>query len=178
MPLDLGSIASIVKFVDDVKENFTYIHLLVNNAGISLPKKVRQETEDGFETHFGVNHLGHFLLTNLLLDVLKRSKPSRIIIVASVLHEKAQLNLDDLNARNARDEKLSLYASSKLANMYFARELAKRLKGSGVNVYALCPGWVYTGLFRYHGIKWYHYLAFGPVAFLFMRSPKQVSFEE
>lgn len=174
MYLDLASLQSIKDFANEIKQNFSEIHLLINNAGVSIPKNTRVETVDGFEANFGINHLGHFYLTNLLLDVLKNSKLSRIIIVTSLLHEKAKLNLDDLNMKESYDEKVNLYANSKLANMYYCRELAKRIEGSGVNVYAVCPGWVYTNLFRYHKVKWYHYIAVAPIAFFFMRSAKQV----
>lgn len=174
MHLDLGSVKSIKEFVVTVKENFREVHLLINNAGVSVPKHMRLETVDGFEANFGINYVGHFLLTCLLLDLLKESKPSRIIIVTSLLHEKAKLNLNDLNMKNLQETNVNPYANSKLANMYFCRELAKRIEGSGVNVYAVCPGWVYTNLFRYHNVKWYHYIAVGAIAFFFMRSARQV----
>lgn len=172
MELNLANLASVKRFAIAAKMNHPEIHILINNAGVFYPKDVRKTTEDGFEIHFGVNHLGHFLLTLLLLDTLKKSKPSRIIIVSSILHENAKVNFDDVIAGNLR-EPTNLYASSKLANMYFCRELARNLEGSGVNVYALCPGWVYTGLSRYHNPKWYHYIAVAPVAFFFMRSATQ-----
>lgn len=175
MVLDLASVKSIQEFAKEIKDKFPNIHILINNAGVSLPKDIRKETEDGFEYHFGINHLGHFLLTNLLLDILKKSKPSRIIVVSSLLHEKSALYINDLNMKNTKD-KINLYASSKLANIYFVRELAKKIRGSGISVYAVCPGWVYTGLFRYHNIKWYHYIAVAPIAFFFMRNAQQVRF--
>lgn len=167
MQLNLANLASIKEFAEEVKKNYQQIHVLINNAGVSYPKDERKTTDDDFEIHFGVNHLGHFFLTLLLLDNLKRTKGARVIIVSSMLHEKAQLNIDNLM------DSPNLYASSKLANMYFCRELAKKLEGSSCNVYALCPGWVYTGLFRNHKPKWYHYIAVAPIAFLFMKSPWQ-----
>lgn len=172
MELNLANLASIKNFVETVKRSHPEIHILINNAAVSYPRSVRKVTDDGFEIHFGVNYLGHFFLTLLLLDTLKKSKPSRIIIVSSMLHEKAKLNIDDLNAENA-PESINLYASSKLANIYFCRELARQLENSGVNVYTLCPGWVYTGLFRNYKPKWYHYIAVAPIAFFFMKSAKQ-----
>lgn len=174
MYLDLASLQSIKNFVNEIKENFSEIHLLINNAGVSIPKHTRIETVEGFEANFGINYLGHFYLTTLLLDVLKHSESSKIIIVTSLLHEKGELNLNDLNMKHSHEKSVNPYASSKLANMYFCRELAKRIEGSTVNVYAVCPGWVYTNLFRYHKIKWYHYIAMAPIAFFFMRSAKQV----
>lgn len=172
MELDLARLESVQRFAEQIRENYQEIHLLINNAGVSYPKNVRKTTADGFEIHFGVNHLGHFFLTILLLDILKEADFARIIIVSSMLHEKAKLNIDDLNSENIKED-ANLYANSKLANMYFCRELAKRVEGSNVNVYALCPGWVLTGLFRNHNPKWYHYIAVAPIAFFFMRSAKQ-----
>lgn len=173
MTLDLGNLQSVKEFANEILKTFPKVNFLINNAGVGYPNTVRKETNDGFEVHFGVNHIGHFLLTNLLLDRLKASEPSRIVIVSSLLHEKAKLYIDDLNMNNT-DVDTNLYANSKLANMYFCRELAKRVEGSGVNVYAVCPGWVFTRLFRHHKTKWYHYIAAAPVAFFFMRSAIQV----
>lgn len=172
MELNLANLQSVKRFAEETKRSFPEIHLLVNNAGVSYPKGVKKATDDGFEIHFGVNHLGHFLLTLLLLENLKRSKPSRIIIVSSMLHEKATLDVEDLNSENLK-QPTNLYARSKLANIYFCRELARRLEGSGVNVYSLCPGWVYTQLFRNHNPKWYHYIMVAPIAFFFMKSAQQ-----
>lgn len=173
MEIDLGNLASIKRFAEEVKKSHREIDILINNAGVSYPKNVRKTTHDGFEVHFGINHLGHFLLTLLLVDTIKKSKFSRIIIVSSKLHENATLNIDDLMADNIKQATNNLYANSKLANMYFCKELARRLRGSNVNVYALCPGWVFTGLFRNHNPKWYHYVLFSPIAFLFMKSAEQ-----
>ncbi|VEN63196.1 unnamed protein product [Callosobruchus maculatus] len=169
MELDLASLQSITKFSEEIKKQFPEVNILVNNAGVSFPNTKRIETEDGFEIHFGVNHLGHFYLTNLLLDVLTAGS-ARVVVVSSSLHEKGEINLDDLNSLSLT-KKTNLYANSKLANVYFAQELAQRTKGK-INVYTCCPGWVYTNLFR-HSIKWYHYFLILPVAFFFMRSPKQ-----
>ncbi|KAG5887916.1 hypothetical protein JTB14_003013 [Gonioctena quinquepunctata] len=170
MELDLSSLQSIKHFADEIKQTYHTIHLLINNAGVSYPKSKRIETSDGFEIHFGVNHLGHFYLTNLLLDLLSQDS-SRIVVVASTLHERGEINLNDLNSSQTT-KKANLYANSKLANVYFARELARRTKPRNVKVYACCPGWVYTGLFR-HSVRWYHYFFIAPMAFFFMRSPKQ-----
>lgn len=177
MELDLASLHSVKKFANHVKKQFQEINILVNNAGVAFPNTKRVETKDGFEVHFGVNHLAHFYLTNLLLEPLSASSSdnnSRIVVVSSSLHEKGEVNLNDLNSLRLT-KKTNLYANSKLINIYFAQELARRTKSKKINVYACCPGWVYTGLFR-HSIKWYHYFLAAPVAFFFMRSPKQASF--
>lgn len=171
--LNLESLKSIQQFAQDIQQNFPKIHLLVNNAGVAFPKNVYLQTEDSFEIHFGVNYLGHFYLTKLLLNLLLKDSFSRVIIVSSLLHEKGEIDVEDLN-NSLRNKKSNMYANSKLACVYFGRELAKRHKE--LNVYICCPGWVYTGLFR-HSKKWYYYILFFPIAFLFMRTPWQVTIE-
>ncbi|EEZ99585.1 retinol dehydrogenase 11 [Tribolium castaneum] len=166
MEVDLASLLSIKQFASNVQKLYPEVHILVNNAGVAYPKNEKHLTKDGFEIHFGINHLGHFYLTNLLLDKLKKSTPSRIIIVTSSLHEKGTIDLKNLESGK------NLYANSKLANAYFCKELSKRVKDTGVSVYGVCPGWVYTALFR-HSIRWYHYIMVAPIAYFFMRSPKQ-----
>uniref|UniRef100_A0A803YH41 Retinol dehydrogenase 14 n=1 Tax=Meleagris gallopavo TaxID=9103 RepID=A0A803YH41_MELGA len=97
------------------------------------------KTEDGFEMQFGVNHLGHFLLTNLLLGLLKNSAPSRIVVVSSKLYKYGEINFEDLNSEISYNKSFC-YSRSKLANILFARELARRLEGTGVTVNSLHPG--------------------------------------
>ncbi|XP_017027094.1 retinol dehydrogenase 13-like [Drosophila kikkawai] len=143
--LDLNSLDSIHKFVAGFKREQDKLHVLINNAGIM--RCPRRLTKDGFESQLGVNHMGHFLLTNLLLDVLKKSAPSRIVVLSSVAHTKGNINFSDLNSEESYDE-IAAYSQSKLANVLFARELAKRLEGSGVTVNALNPGSVNTELAR------------------------------
>ncbi|KAK6619283.1 hypothetical protein RUM44_003665 [Polyplax serrata] len=178
MQLDLASFKSIRHFSQSVKLKFNKVHVLINNAGVYYPLHSCVKTSNGFEMNFGVNHLGHFLLTQLLLDKLKESSPSRIVIVSSGLHEKGQLDLDDLNMEKRKEslqkERVNqAYCASKLANVYHCRELAKRLKGSGVDVYAVCPGFTYTNIFRHSKLKWWQYVMFLPVAFFYLRSPRQ-----
>lgn len=125
------------------------LDILINNAGVMrCPKSV---TADGIEMQLGVNHMGHFLLTNLLLDLLRKSTPSRIVVVSSLAHTRGQINVTDLNLTQSYDE-ATAYNQSKLANVLFSRELAKRLAGSGVTVNALHPGIVDTELMRHMGI--------------------------
>lgn len=138
---------------------------------MSFPKSQLLRTTDGYEIHFGVNHLGHYLLTRLLLPQLQAG--SRVIVVSSLLHQKGNIYLDDLNATSGTG-RTPEYNNSKLANAYFSHELATRVQQDGISVYTVCPGWVYTGLFRNHQVRWYHYLLVAPIAYLFMRTPAQV----
>ena len=143
MALDLASTDSIRRFAEAFLATHPRLDVLVNNAGLILSE--RTETEDGFETTFGVNHLGHVLLTDLLLDRLKASAPARIVVVASEAHKFAidGLKFDDLQCEG-RFWSYRVYGRSKLANIYFTRALAKRLEGTGVTVNAVHPGSVAT----------------------------------
>ncbi|XP_020801499.1 retinol dehydrogenase 13 [Drosophila serrata] len=143
--LDLSSMESIRKFAAGFKKEQKKLHILINNAGImDCPKML---TQDGFEMQIGVNHMGHFLLTLLLLDVLKSSAPSRIVVLSSIAHRFGTINQDDLNSVESYDRKKA-YCQSKLANIMFTRELSNRLRGTRVTVNALHPGVVNTELFR------------------------------
>ncbi|KAG7222420.1 hypothetical protein INR49_016280 [Caranx melampygus] len=145
--LDLSSLQSVRDLAKDVQENEQRLDILINNAGILMCPK--WQTEDGFEMQFGVNHLGHFLLTNCLLDLLKKSAPSRIVIVSSLEHEKGKIHFDDINLDEGYTPHRS-YCQSKLANVLFCRELASRLQDTGVTVYSLHPGVVATDLIRHY----------------------------
>ncbi|KAB0792718.1 hypothetical protein PPYR_14677 [Photinus pyralis] len=171
MELDLESVDSILLFVDEIEATYSSVHILVNNAGVSHPSSTRCKTKHGFEIHFGVNYLGHFILTNLLMGLLDR-ETSRIIVISSLMHERGKIYLDDLNLERTIS-KTDPYANSKLANIYFCKELARRTEGRPISVYAVCPGWVYTNLFRHQNLKWYQILLSLPFAFLFMRTPTQ-----
>ncbi|XP_063044883.1 retinol dehydrogenase 12-like [Engraulis encrasicolus] len=143
--LDLASLESVRRLATDVLATEERLDILINNAGVICPKR---QTEDGFEMQFGVNHLGHFLLTNRLLPILKKSTPSRVVNVSSLAHEKGKINFDDINQEKDYDP-IKSYQQSKLANVLFSRELAKRLEGSGVTVYSLHPGVIITEIFRH-----------------------------
>ena len=117
------------------------LDVLVNNAGVSMQK--RQVTADGLEATFAVNHLSHFLLTNLLLDTVKRSHPVRIINVSSAMHTIAKMDFDNLQGEK-KFGGMTAYAQSKLANILFTYELSRRLTGSDVTVNAMHPGLVKT----------------------------------
>ncbi|XP_041814342.1 retinol dehydrogenase 14b [Chelmon rostratus] len=166
--LDLASLRSVRKFCEEINEEESKIDVLINNAGIyQCPYS---KTEDGFEMQFGVNHLGHFLLTHLLLDLLKTSAPSRVVVVSSKLYKYGQINFDDLNSENNYD-KAFCYSQSKLANLLFTLELARQLEGTGVTVNALTPGIVRTGLGRHVQIPFLAKPLFHLASLVFFKSP-------
>ena len=140
---DLSSQASIHRLATDFKALYPALHVLINNAGI-IPRRWIL-TEDGLETQFAVNHLAYFLLTALLLDVLKAGAPARIINVSSQLHGRAPLDFDDLQSERSYNRVL-VYARTKLANVLHSYELARMLEGTGVTANCLHPGVVATNL--------------------------------
>ncbi|HEV8296115.1 MAG TPA: SDR family oxidoreductase [Acidimicrobiales bacterium] len=146
MPLDLGSFASIRTFAAAFLARYDRLDVLINNAGLA-PAGHRRETAEGFEAAFGVNHLGHFLLTRLLLDRIVASAPARIVVVSSGAYRAAPdgICFDDLQHKDDFHS-FRVYGESKLANIYFMLELARQLAGTGVSVNALNPGYVATEL--------------------------------
>jgi NAD(P)-dependent dehydrogenase (short-subunit alcohol dehydrogenase family) len=145
MICDLASQKSIEQFVGEFKQQHDRLDVLVNNAGVLM--RQRSLNEDGVESTFAINHLGYFLLTNLLLDSLKTSAPSRIVNVASAAHRYGRINIGGW-VTGADYSAFSAYANSKLANVLFTYELARRLEGTGVTANCLHPGAVGTNLFR------------------------------
>ncbi|MGG4489416.1 SDR family oxidoreductase [Metabacillus idriensis] len=143
MKCDLGSLLSIREFARQYDDAYHSLDVLINNAGVVTIK--RELTEDGFESMMGVNHLGHFLLTNLLLPALTRSPQGRIINVSSGAHKIGNIHFDDPYLTKGFTVWKG-YAQSKLANLLFTAELAKKLQGTGVTVNALHPGAVATSL--------------------------------
>ena len=146
--LDLASFASIRAFAAAFLATHDRLDVLLNNAGGISGE--RQETAEGFETTFGVNHLGPFLLTSLLIDRLKASAPSRVVNVASRAHRQAPRGMpfDDLQSAQGRYSSMRVYAESKLANILFTRELARRLQGTEVTANCLHSGGVSSGFGR------------------------------
>jgi len=142
MVADLSSQDSVRELAHDFKARYKKLHVLINNAGVFLPKRV--PTVDGLEATFATNHLGHFLLTNLLLDVLKASAPSRIINITSSAHRGTEMDFEDLQGEK-KYSGFHAYSQSKLANVLFTYQLAKLLEGTGVTVNCLHPGVVRTG---------------------------------
>ena len=145
---DMSSQISIHQLADEFKARHERLHLLINNAGVYLTK--RTESEDGLESTFAINHLGPFLLTSLLLDILKASSPSRIVNVTSDAHKGANIHFDDLQGEK-RFSGWQAYGQSKLAMILFTHELAKRLGGTGVTVNSAHPGVVRTNFAKNNG---------------------------
>ena len=141
MYADLSSQQAIRELVDAFKQKYQHLHVLVNNAGGIFFQ--HETTVDGFEMTFAVNHLAYFLLTNLLLDVLKASAPTRIINISSTVEQSGRINFDDLQYAK-RYVGFAAYSQAKLATMLFTYELAHRLEGTGITVNAVRPGPVAT----------------------------------
>ncbi|XP_042303978.1 retinol dehydrogenase 12-like [Sceloporus undulatus] len=147
--LDLADTKSIREFAENFLKEEKELHILINNAGVMLCPY--SKTVDGFEMHLGVNHLGHFLLTFLLIERLKQSAPARIVNVSSVAHHGGRIRFHDLQGEKCYNRGLA-YCHSKLAGILFTRELARRLQGTRVTVNALHPGTVDSELFRHSTI--------------------------
>lgn len=149
MELDLADLESVKKFAENFKNEYSQLHLLINNAGVMIPPYTK--TKDGFELQFGTNHLGHFTLTAHLLDVLKRTDNSRVVSVASLAHTRGELDFDDLNWESRSYSKWSAYGDSKLANLYFTYELQRKFEQNNYGTIAVAahPGGTSTDLARH-----------------------------
>lgn len=172
--LDLRSFDSIRKFVDEMAES--KIDILVNNAGVMRVPK-RQVTQDGIEVQMGVNHFGHFLLTNLLMERLEASRyPARIINVSSVAHTKSDIDLDDMNWERADYDAAIAYNRSKTANVMFTRELDRRIRerDGSITVNAVHPGVVNSKITRYMPFfhSWFADVFVFPLMWLFLKTPR------
>jgi NAD(P)-dependent dehydrogenase (short-subunit alcohol dehydrogenase family) len=143
---DLSSQAQVRRLAAAFTERYARLHVLVNNAGALFWR--RRQTADGLEMTFAVNHLAPFLLTNLLLDPLKASAPARIITTASAAHEGEAIPFDDLQQTHHRYQPLRVYGQTKLANLLFSYELARRLEGTRVTANAFHPGFVASNFAR------------------------------
>lgn len=152
MILDLANLESVEKFAEEFKKTYSRLDLLINNAGVMIPPY--SKTADGFELQFGTNHLGHFALTGLLLELLISTKNSRIINVSSGAHKAGNLNFEDLNWEKRSYSAWRAYGDSKIANLYFTSELNKKLKENNLEplVTAAHPGWTATDLQRNMGV--------------------------
>ncbi|MBX7197632.1 MAG: SDR family oxidoreductase [Sandaracinus sp.] len=149
--LDLASLASVRAFAAEVSAKHPAIHGLVANAGVM--NTPRGKTKDGFETQLGTNHLGHFLLTELLLPALEKGAPSRVVVLSSCYHDVAQgregrIDFDDLGFERRKYDGWEAYAQSKLANVLHAKHLAERVRARGITAVSVHPGWVRTNLIR------------------------------
>jgi NAD(P)-dependent dehydrogenase (short-subunit alcohol dehydrogenase family) len=159
---DMSSLASIRQLAREVQQRYTQLHVLINNAGGMWAR--RETTADGLERTFATNYLGPFLLTHLLLDLLKASAPARIINVSSSAHRFGRINFDDLQSERQYIA-FRVYGTSKLELIHFTHELANRLTGTGVTVNVLHPGVVATSFFG-NGPLW-------PLASHFLLTPEQ-----
>ncbi|HZS37120.1 MAG TPA: SDR family oxidoreductase [Polyangia bacterium] len=147
MLCDFSSQAAIRKLAADYRARHARLDILINNAGSVSDK--RRVTVDGLEQTFAVNHLGYFLLTNLLVDLLEKSAPARVVNVASVGHRQGDLDFDNLQYEKGGYGIMKAYGRSKLANVLFTTELARRLAGKGVIVNCLHPGAVATSIWSH-----------------------------
>ncbi|XP_008122461.2 dehydrogenase/reductase SDR family member 13 [Anolis carolinensis] len=158
MSLDLGSLRSVRAFAEAFLQSELKLDILINNAAVICKGK----SEDGFDVTFQVNHLGHFLLTHLLLDRIQQCSPSRVVIVSSDVHRRGTIDFQKVHKPvEGYLNAFQSYCNSKLANVLHVRELAKRLEGTGVTFYAVHPGAVHTNALRYSP-AWvqYPYLVF------------------
>ena len=140
---DLSDQGSVRNLARDVRENFPRLHVLLNNAAVISRR--REINDDGFERQFAVNHLAYFLLTGLVMNLLKDSAPARIVNVSSQVHAGANINFDDLQSERSYS-RTRVYGRTKLANVLFTYELARRLEGTAVTANCLHPGVVATNL--------------------------------
>jgi NAD(P)-dependent dehydrogenase (short-subunit alcohol dehydrogenase family) len=143
--IDLASFESIHNFSRNFHQRESQLHILINNAGVLNEEK--SVTKHGFEAHLGINHLGHFLLTHLLLDLLIASAPSKIIDVSSSLHRIGKINKHDLNSEKFYHW-VEAYSNSKLMTLMSTEEFARRLHGSGVTANSVHPGLITSDIFR------------------------------
>ncbi|MGB8365303.1 MAG: oxidoreductase [Rhizomicrobium sp.] len=162
--LDLASLSSVKAFADSCLQDEARLDILVNNAGVMFPPYTK--TEDGFELQMGTNHLGHFALAGRLLPLLKATHESRIAVVSSLAHTRGKIDFEDMQWERRPFNTQQAYCDSKLANLYFTLELARRLKARGDNIIvaAAHPGWTKTELQRHSGVLQFlnHLFSQGP----------------
>lgn len=139
---DLSSLQSVKKAVDDYKSKYDRLDILINNAGLIFDRLTH--TKDGLESQFQVNHLSHFYLTQLLLDLLKKSAPSRIINVSSAAHRGRNIDFEHFASGKEKYDGIDVYGQTKLANVLFTYELSRRYAEEGISTFALHPGVVRT----------------------------------
>jgi retinol dehydrogenase 12 len=168
IPADLSSLAQVRCLAEEILRRCDRLDVLVNNAGAMFMR--RQESQDGIEMTWALNHLSYFLLTHLLLDLLKASAPARIVNVSSDAHRGAKINFGDLEAKRGYSG-FPVYGQSKLANILFTFELARKLEGTGVTANALHPGFVATRFAKNNGLL--VALGMGVVHRIFALSPEK-----
>lgn len=143
LQLDLAKLASVRRFVAEFQQQYGQLDILISNAGLFPLSK--QMTNDGFEMQFGVNHLGHFLLGNLLLPSMRKAEHARLIVVASMVHHIGKIDFASFRGET-RYGPAKAYGQSKLANVLYAREFSRRYSKEGITAYALHPGMVGTNI--------------------------------
>ncbi|MFX1500578.1 MAG: SDR family NAD(P)-dependent oxidoreductase, partial [Promethearchaeota archaeon] len=163
MRLDLAELQSVRDFVAEFLEKHDKLDGLTCNAGLVTTGRIKH-TKDGLEMTMAVNYFGHFLLTELLLDLLKKSAPSRMVIVSSLIHagskkNRPDIHLEDLNFNTRKFKRLTAYTEAKIADVLYAMELAKRLEGTGVTTASVHPGWARSN-FGGLGMKFMNVLMF------------------
>ncbi|XP_028303653.1 retinol dehydrogenase 11 [Gouania willdenowi] len=167
--VDLSSLDSVRAFAKKIIEEEKAIHILVNNAAVSgLPKKI---TNEGLEISFVTNHLGPFLLTNLLLDLIKQSAPARIVTVSSANHKNGKVDFSHFHGENLVHRMDRVYNHTKLHNIICTNELARRLKETGVTANSVHPGVVMTEVLRYYPL-WLRCI-FNSIGFFFFKTPDE-----
>jgi retinol dehydrogenase-12 len=172
MELDLASLRSVRAFTDNFLASYPRLDVLINNAGVFCLR--REETEDGFERTMGVNHFGPFLLTNLLLPMIKQTPEARIVNVSSDAHYSGEIDLDDINYRRKYPAfGYKAYGASRLATVLFTQELAERLGGSGVTANSLHPGAVATNIWSIGPKNKAYQQVIRRITGLFMLSPEE-----
>jgi NAD(P)-dependent dehydrogenase (short-subunit alcohol dehydrogenase family) len=152
MILDLANLQSVKDFVAEFRKKYDRLDLLINNAGVMMPPYGK--TADGFELQFGTNHIGHFVLTAQLIDLIEKTSGSRIVNVSSMAHNYGDLDFDDLTWEKRSYNKMKSYGDSKIANLYFTYELQRKLDAAGYKTIATAshPGWTATDLQRHAGL--------------------------
>jgi len=152
MKIDLSDLKSVEDFVKEYKNKYTKLDLLINNAGVMIPPY--SKTKDGFELQMGTNHFGHFALTLQLFDLIEKTPNSRIVNVSSGAHKYGNIDFNDLTWENRKYKAWRAYGDSKIANLYFTKELGKRIAQSDkqILVTAAHPGWTATELQRHSGM--------------------------
>ena len=164
MRLDLADLTSVADFAAEFEKNYSRLDFLINNAGVMIPPYTK--TKDGFELQFGTNHLGHFALTGRLLNLILRTKNSRVVSVASLAHGQGNLDFDDLNWEKRSYLSWSAYGDSKLANLYFIYELQRKFAARKINSIAVAahPGGTSTDLSRHSLLAGFFINVFGQSA--------------
>lgn len=171
MKCDVSDLKAVKKFADDYKRSGRKLHCLINNAGTALPP--HSITESGFELTLASNYFGPVYLTNLLLDVLKASAPSRIVYEASLLEQWGQVNWDDIGGKFCKTSDMGMYGTSKLYLLMMCEGLQQRLQGSGVDVFAVQPGLTSTSLYSGMQKTFLFYWFFVTMTFILGQSPER-----